>query len=203
MKETCTLKKLVQIKVIASPLRMKLLEAFSHEPITTKQVAQSLGIPPTKLYHHVDALEHAGLVKLVKTQKKRGTTEKYYQTVAHHFSVDRKIFELRPKTKKTLDELQTMVTSMFDDTLSEINQSIAEKLIKPKNKHIPTILTHSYISTTPEQIEKMYKKIDKLIKGCETMKYKRGAMKYGLTMALYPVKKKKNLSTNYKDRRKK
>jgi DNA-binding transcriptional regulator GbsR (MarR family) len=191
MKETTTLKKLVQIKVIASPLRMKLLEAFSNKPMTTKQVAQSLGMPATKLYHHVDALEQASLIKLVKTQKKRGTTEKYYQTVAHRFSIDRKIFELRPQTKKTINELQTMVTSMFDDTLSEINQSIAEKLIKPKNKHRPTILTHSYISTTPDQIEKICKKIDTFIKGFCSMKHRRGAVKYGLTLALYPVKKRR------------
>ncbi len=78
---------LQQIKALADPLRQKILGAFVHEPRTTKQVAALLGQPPTKLYHHVDLLERAGLITLVATRPKRGTTEKYYQTVAHRFTV--------------------------------------------------------------------------------------------------------------------
>src|SRR5262249_9110021 len=40
-----------------------------------------------KLYHHVEALERVGLVRLTETRPNRGTVEKYYQAVAGRFQV--------------------------------------------------------------------------------------------------------------------
>lgn len=191
MKSICTLKNLEQIKAMAHPLRMRLMEAFSHKPMTTKQAAQLLGEQPTKLYHHVEALERVGLIKLVRTQRKRGTIEKYYRVIARHFTVDRKLLELTPNAKETIDELQTMATTMFEDTLSEVRQSIADKRLGFQHKRSPAILAHSYIYTTPDKIEELSKKIHKLLKECETVKYRQAATGYGLTLAFYPVKRKK------------
>lgn len=83
---------LEQLRALSDPLRLRILEAFAHGARTTKQVAGSLGEKPTKLYHHVDALEAAGLVRLVETRPKRGTLEKYYEAVARVFEADAGLF---------------------------------------------------------------------------------------------------------------
>ena len=84
---THVITELAQIKALADPLRQRILAAFVSEPRTTKQVATLLEQPPTKLYHHVDLLEKAGLIELIETRQKRGTTEKYFQAIAHKFSL--------------------------------------------------------------------------------------------------------------------
>jgi predicted ArsR family transcriptional regulator len=209
MKETYTLKTLEQIKIMAQPLRMQLLEAFSHEPMTTKQVAQLLKEHPTKLYHHVEALERVGIIKLVRTQRKRGTTEKYYQAVARHFTVDGTRLELATHVEETIDELQMMAQTMFQETLSEVRQSIADEHLRSRHKRNPAILAHSYIYTTPEQIAKLTKKIRALLKECESVKQQQGVVGYGLTVAFYPVKKRgtrkggKKTNTKIRERSKK
>ncbi len=192
MKKSFILKNPEQVKVMAHPLRMKLIEAFSHKPMTAKQAAQMLGQKPTKLYHHVDALERVGLIKLVKTQKKRGTLEKYYRTVAQNFIVDRRIFQSKAEGKEALGKLQATVGAMFDETLSEINQSMTQRLIKPgqKSKSRQAIFARTRIKTTHAQAEKLRKKIDNLIKQCCAGKRKKGEAEYGLTLAFYPIKKK-------------
>lgn len=73
---------LAEMRALAHPLRLTILEAFAPGPRTTKQVAELLGQPPTRLYHHVALLERAGLLRLTGTRKKRGTTEKLYAAVA-------------------------------------------------------------------------------------------------------------------------
>ena len=56
-----------QIKVLADPLRIQIMELFCEQERTTKQVAGILGQPPTRLYHHVAALERVGLIRLART----------------------------------------------------------------------------------------------------------------------------------------
>ena len=47
---------LEQVKVLADPLRVRILETMALEERTTKQVAEELGEKPTRLYPHVEAL---------------------------------------------------------------------------------------------------------------------------------------------------
>ena len=72
---------LEQLRAISHPLRLRLFELFSEHPRTTMQAAERLGEPPTRLYHHVAALERAGLVRLRETRSHRGATEKYFEAV--------------------------------------------------------------------------------------------------------------------------
>src|SRR5262252_6431354 len=77
-----------ELRALAHPLRLRLLEEFAGgPPRTTMQVAASLGEPPTRLYHHVNALERAGILKLAHTRQVRGTTEKYFEVARKRFGV--------------------------------------------------------------------------------------------------------------------
>ena len=71
-----------ELRALAHPLRLRILELFAEAPRTTKQVADLLGQPPTRLYHHVAALERAGLLQLKETRKNRGTVEKWYEAAS-------------------------------------------------------------------------------------------------------------------------
>jgi DNA-binding transcriptional ArsR family regulator len=70
------------LRALAHPLRLRIMELLAESPRTTKQVAELLGEPPTRLYHHVAALERAGLVVLKETRQNRGAIEKWYGSVA-------------------------------------------------------------------------------------------------------------------------
>ena len=74
-----------EMRALAHPLRLRILERFAERARTTKQVADLLGEPPTRLYHHVAALERAGLLVLKETRKNRGTIEKWYEAAARSF----------------------------------------------------------------------------------------------------------------------
>lgn len=69
------------LRALAHPLRLRMMELFAESPKTTKQVAELLDQPPTRLYHHVAALERAGLLVLTKRRQNRGAVEKWYSGV--------------------------------------------------------------------------------------------------------------------------
>src|ERR671931_1856124 len=66
------------LRALAHPLRLRMMELFAESPKTTKQVADLLGQPPTRLYHHVAALERAGLLVITEKRQNRGAVEKWY-----------------------------------------------------------------------------------------------------------------------------
>lgn len=109
-----TLTDLDQIKLLAEPLRLRLLEAFGDEK-TTKQVAEALGEKPTRLYHHVEALERAGLIVLTRTAPNRGTTEKYYQAVARAFRGELGVLPGAPVAGEMASVMRTMLATTADE----------------------------------------------------------------------------------------
>ena len=115
-----TLENLDQVRILADPLRIRILEGFCEER-TTKQVADLLGEKATKLYHHVDALERVGLIALSRTRPNRGTVEKYYLAVARTFRADSRVFQ--PKAKGGSEKsvvLRQMMSTIFDTTVAEL-----------------------------------------------------------------------------------
>ncbi len=80
-----------QLKALAEPLRQSLLEQFC-VPATIKQAAGKLGVPVTRLYHHVDQLLGAGLIRVAREEKRRAVNERFFQTVARRFVVSPSAF---------------------------------------------------------------------------------------------------------------
>ena len=75
-----------QLKALAEPLRQSLLEQFCR-PATIKHAAGRLGVPVTRLYHHVDQLLAAGLIRVAREEKRRAVSERFFQAVARRFTV--------------------------------------------------------------------------------------------------------------------
>jgi DNA-binding transcriptional ArsR family regulator len=104
---TARLSQLQQLRVLAHPLRLQLLELFAAGPRTARQAAELLGGSPTRLYHHVHALERAGLVVVASRRQVRGTVEKTYRAAAARIELDRGLLARR-------GQAGAVAASMFD-----------------------------------------------------------------------------------------
>jgi len=176
-----------QIKALASPLRQSILEAMIPEPITTKQVSVQLGEKPTKLYHHVDVLEKAGLIGLVRTQQKRGTTEKYFQAVARRFVVDRAAIEVVPEVDDEEGQLEGVISSSLESTLAEIRDSLAGGLIRTEEDAGESVFLRSHLRASPAQMTQLIGRLQEWIRECQTSHDPNAGLEYGVTLAFYPT----------------
>lgn len=110
-----------QLRALAHPLRLRLLEAFALGRRTTMQVAAQMGEPPTRLYHHVNALERAGILKLVETRQVRGTTEKYFELAS------KRIGTMRGEhvTDRSRASIGAIASAVFDEARGDLLAAIA------------------------------------------------------------------------------
>lgn len=187
MDATRTLSEPEELKALAHPLRQRILEAMIPEPITTKQVSDLLEEKPTRLYHHVDALESAGLIRLIRTRPKRGTTEKYYQAVARRFVVDRTATEIAATDGSPEAELDATLSRFLDDTADEIRAGIARGAIRADEEADEAIFIRTHVRATPSGMARLMEHLEEWIRECQATHDPAADLEHGLTVAFYPV----------------
>ncbi len=120
------------LKVVADPLRLRILEVLRRGPSTVKQLAMVLEVPLKKLYYHVNLLEAHALIRVVGTRVVSGIIEKQYQVAAHRLSVDRALLSLTTTPEPNQDNLDAFLSVVLDHTKSEIKKSVQAGLINPE-----------------------------------------------------------------------
>jgi DNA-binding transcriptional ArsR family regulator len=116
-----------ELKAVSDPLRSRILAVLSRGAMTTLQVAREMGEKPTRLYHHVDILERAGLIRLVREQPKRGTVERYLEPVARVFVIDRDLFNPSGDTpaEDAASAVQALVDAVLGQTITELRERLS------------------------------------------------------------------------------
>lgn len=173
-----------ELRVLAHPLRLRLIEMFAGEPRTTMQVAALLGEPPTRLYHHVNALHRAGLLRLARTRKVRGTTEKYF-TVARQRITAGVAAGNTPGSRATLRGMAAMV---FDQARSELFAAMDEPATL--TRETAPLLLRTVLAIPPSHQARVRRRImaaiagvQRDLKGCDDP----AAPQWTLTLGFAPV----------------
>jgi DNA-binding transcriptional ArsR family regulator len=71
-----------QLRAVSNLARHRIMAVLRFEPATITQIAHRVGLAKGSSSYHVRLLERAGLVKVVRTRKVRGVTERYYAMAA-------------------------------------------------------------------------------------------------------------------------
>ena len=79
-------------EVLNNPARLRIMRRLV-EPRSIREVAESLDVPPTRLYYHFNLLEEAGVIKVVETRKVGAMLQKVFQTVAKSYRPSPKLVD--------------------------------------------------------------------------------------------------------------
>jgi DNA-binding transcriptional ArsR family regulator len=122
------------LKMIADPLRLRLVEALRQSPATVKELAARMAVPPKSLYYHVGLLEQHGLVEVVDSRLVSGILEKTYQATAYLF-----VYTDLQASKDGADPrgVQAMASSFFTITNEEIMESVRDGVLVPATQDAP------------------------------------------------------------------
>jgi len=152
-------------------------------------VADILGQPPTRLYHHVAALERMGLVRLTRTQQRRGALEKYYQAVARTFSADPRLFS-SGKGRQVRATAHGVVTQILENTSGELG-ALLERGDGHATLEQEAVLTYLEVRGTPGELKAIGARLKKLTRSISGSRSKTdaSASSYRLTIAFFPLVK--------------
>ncbi len=114
------------LRLIADPLRLRILELLRRAPHTVTELADLLGMARTRLYYHVRLLESHDLVAVAETHVVAGITEKRYRVTAYRLTVDRALIDGSGRGGEPLDVLLSVI---LDEVAGEIRRAVASGLI--------------------------------------------------------------------------
>lgn len=137
------------LRALAHPLRLRIMELFAESPKTTKQVAELLGEPPTRLYHHVAALERAGLVILKETRQNRGAVEKYYGSVAPQLRAGPSSGKNDPASRRARRAVAA----------TALEQAKQELIAVPRGAKEPALVTRFVIPVDPSKLAELRQRL--------------------------------------------
>jgi DNA-binding transcriptional ArsR family regulator len=181
------------LRVMADPLRRKILDAMVERVCTVKQIAADLNLPPTKLYYHFKQLEEHGLIRVVDTRLVSGIVEKLYQARAYTYRVDKGL--LSPGTPEGDRHLNVMLSATFDDIRDDIRQSIEAGVIqfsKPDANDLSNyrslVIGRGLSHMSPERAQAFYQRLSNLMKEFgEDEADDENEQAYVMVVAFYPT----------------
>jgi len=184
---------LEQLRAISHPLRLRLFELFSERPCTTMQAAERLGQPPTRLYHHVAALERAGLVRLRETRFRRGATEKYFEAVPVRLEPWRG--SRGPGDAMAPSDLDALALVVFDQARNELLRAMGSA---GRTKPAALMAVRAVLRLSPARALELQKKLTSMLRrmgggtgrdGTRPSPSRRRLRRYSLTVALLPLER--------------
>ena len=179
---------LTTLKLIADPLRAKLIGLFSI-PATIQELAVQLNVPVTRLYYHVHLLEQHGLIQVVDSHPAGGTIEKVYRAAARQFIVDRKEFAV--SGAKALKQADILIDFALTETGKAIRKSIKSgvidmKQVAPQPRALQIRRGNGKISAS--QASQFYQRLEDLVTEFTSMESVDGALaEYFLVLAFFPT----------------
>ena len=175
-----------QIRVLADPLRWRMLRALHDRSMTTKQLARELGERPSRLYHHVNALESVGLIQLVETKQKRGMIEKYYKARAENFVLTSRLLPSDPELSGSIGSVDAIVREAAQAALEGLKQVLAVELKADAAQ--PSAAAQLRIRVTASSASRLVRGLEEWLRKCRSASREDGDLEYTATVAFVPAR---------------
>jgi DNA-binding transcriptional ArsR family regulator len=174
--EVFQLTTLDQVRTMADPLRVRILDRLVHAPMTVKMLGTDLGEPPAKVHYHVRELERIGVIHLVETREKGGVLEKYYRAVARTFTVMKDVL-----SNSKSDELSAVV----DEYLQVVQRGLSAALSRYQehpDRNVPLMASISSVWATADEFRALVTKLNEVIESYETPRHLDGEAEWTINV---------------------
>jgi DNA-binding transcriptional ArsR family regulator len=186
------IKDLEAAKLIADPLRLQIVEVLLSEPLTVKQIADKLGLAPSKLYYHVNSLEKHGLIQVVDTTIHGNIIEKHYWVTAYDYRLDESLFNFNVMEAEGKENIISMAIATLDTAREDFIRSIearAFNLEHGADPHPRPVINYREVCRIPdEKVEEFQIRLKALMEEFEEMDNPddEGGQPWALNVFLYP-----------------
>jgi AcrR family transcriptional regulator len=180
------------LRVLADPLRSQIYEIFLNRPASVRQVAEQLGLAPSRLYYHVNMLEKFNLLRVVETRMVANIQEKFYRAVAYELEVAHGLLDF--KTEEGKITAAEMIRNTLDTTREDLLRSLEARsyvLERGAQEKPRSVIVTRHTATIPDELaQEFHERLEALLSEFGTSDQGPGGdpprQTYALAIAYYP-----------------
>jgi DNA-binding transcriptional ArsR family regulator len=179
------------LKALSDPLRLRILETMvtrAGEPWSVKELAAAMGVPQTRLYHHIDLLAERDLIRPAAQRVISGIIETRYRIAALSMRLDPRLLSGEGAEGAGAD---AVVATVLDTARSEIVAALRAASLAPEGTAAPDrpLLSRGVALLRPARAAELRARIDALTAEYESDPTDPEAKPYGMLIAMYAVPK--------------
>jgi len=178
------------LRAISDPTRMRMLEtmvARQDQAWSVKELAAAIGVPQTRLYHHVELLTGRGLIRPVEQRVVSGIIETRYRVAARSFQLDRRLFTGDPDAGREL--LHGTLVAVFDTARDQVEEAVATgaaDLAPDAPEPRRMLLSRGIVRLSPARLAELRRRLTELDAEFDHDEDSE-AEPYGVVLAVYPM----------------
>jgi DNA-binding transcriptional ArsR family regulator len=182
------------LRAISDATRVRILEQMVQRlnpAWSVKELAAALGMPQTRLYHHVEMLLERDLIRAVERRVVSGIIETRYAVAAKSFQLDRALFT--GDTEESLAVLHDTLIAVFDTARAEVELAVRLGVIDsgpeaPAERRL--LLTRGLARLSPARAGELRDRLQALAEefgGDTDDPPAPDGQAYGIVLAVYPM----------------
>ncbi|CAN5843082.1 hypothetical protein BH23ACT4_BH23ACT4_04710 [soil metagenome] len=176
------------LEILNNSTRLKILSNLE-EPSSVKTVAEAMGVPPTRLYYHINLLEDAGLITVIDTRKVGAMIERLYQASADTFRPGQALFEdsadLERLAKVTADIVLDGARLDAETGLLRHFEAMAEG--KTRSELHPGTVSRCVRAMSPATAADFLRRLEELVDEWSNSDSDDDAEDFSLSIVMFPV----------------
>jgi DNA-binding transcriptional ArsR family regulator len=177
------------LKALSDPLRLKILETMgtrATDAWSAKELAATIGVPQTRLYHHLDVLLERDLIRVVGQRVVSGIIETRYRVAALSMRLDPKLLAGDGEAREGAG---AVLSTVLDSARAELTIALRDAASRPGGTEAPDrpLVRRGMAMFTPARAAELRTRLDALIAEYDTDASDPAAESYGLLLALYRI----------------
>ena len=154
-----------QVELLGDDGRLAILE-LCVRPKTVTQMAETLDVPRTRLYHHVKRLTEHGLLRVVKTKQVGPVTESHYQTTAHSYRPSKLLIRSLSESAMGSALLTVVLGPARADFVRSLEKGAFSLAEKPGKRRL--LIARGLMDLTPDELDRVINEIEEILSRYDT-----------------------------------
>lgn len=154
-----------QVELLGDDGRLAILE-LCVRPRTVTQIAETLKVPRTRLYHHVKRLTENGLLRVVKTKQVGPATESHYQTSARSYRPSKQLIRSLSESAMGSALLTVVLGPARADFVRSLEKG-AFSLTETSGKR-RVLISRGLKELTPEELDRVIREMEAILDRYDT-----------------------------------
>jgi len=187
MQATLVLTSLDQLRALADPLRLRVIEALTPREQSVAHLAKQFRVPAARLYHHIDLMLEAGVIEVTRRVRRRGTEERFLRAVAKDYRLDPGLFQEERGAGQSLEALIDVGRSIFASVTQQLVDGARNGTIDPGKPGRGLFLNDRPLSLTPAGFGALTRELSAGVDAVVGRRVGGRKQRYRLVLVAYPV----------------